>query len=131
MTMFSLAAVAFVCLTVIAVVTLWLQAKPRADRFQEMERVLTTLETRCKVLEGKAAQHDGHSYAPLPIVAELREELSKRHHMIDQDLREAALNADKAVRAVEVLNAEWTRRFEAVDRLSQTVGTLTTRGMRA
>ena len=42
---------AIVCAAALAAFWLWLRALPRADRWQEMERVLTTLETRAKQCE--------------------------------------------------------------------------------
>jgi len=118
---------ATICTSALCALYMVLRAQPRADRWEEMQRVLTTLETRCKVLERRMPPAEA-AYAELPLIAELREEMSKRHHDVDKDLREMQLLTDKTARAVEAVGSELARRLEVVNQLSHTVGTLAGRG---
>lgn len=140
----AVAITTIVCASLLFGLWLALRAQPRTDRWQEMERVLTTLETRCKLLEQQHVAHGhaitehyirldtlkGQSFAPLTAVAELREELSKGLHDAARAQAEVDARCALAERAVEVVGAEFKRQLETVSRLSQTVGTMATRGMR-
>jgi chromosome segregation ATPase len=117
-------------LSIVALVAfrMYLHAQPRADRWQEMERVLSTLETRCKQIEVMLKAHTdaisdhyakfdtlkGQHYAPLSGLAELRDEFSRLQ-----------MRTETNARAIENVVAEHNRANERVNQVTQTVSALT------
>lgn len=106
----------------------WLRALPRADRWQEMERVLSTLETRCKQIETMLKAHadaisdhyakfdtlKGQHYAPSSALAELRSEFSRLE-----------MKTETNSRAIENAVAAHNQAQERLSQVTQTVGALT------
>jgi chromosome segregation ATPase len=122
--------VATLCATALAALYMWLRALPRADRWMEMERVLTTLETRCKQIETMLRAHTdaiqehytkfdtlkGQHYAPSSHLAELRDEFSRLE-----------MKTETNARAIENVVAEHNRANERVNQVTQTISALTQR----
>lgn len=115
-------------LIVLVCIRMYLQAQPRADRWQEMERVLSTLETRCKQIETMVRAHTdaisehyakfdalkGQHYAPLSALAELRNEFSR-----------IEMKTETNARAIENAVSEHNRASERVNQVTQAVSALT------
>lgn len=123
--------VATVCMSSLCALYMVLRAQPRADRWMEMERVLTTLETRCKQIEVMLKAHTdaisehyarfdtmkGQYYAPMSTVAEIRDEFSRLE-----------MKTETNARAIENVVAEHNRANERVNQVTQTISALTQRG---
>lgn len=123
--------VATVCMSSLSALYMVLRAQPRADRWMEMQRVLCTLETRCKQHEVMLKAHTdaisehyarfdtmkGQYYAPMSTVAEIRDEFSRLE-----------MKTETNARAIENVVAEHNRANERVNQVTQTISALTQRG---
>lgn len=127
---------AIICATLLAAIWLLWRVDTNVDRFAEMQRVLTTLETRCKVIEGTARAHadaigehyarldtlKGQRFAPLVALDDIREDVSEFKHRVsgdvlklEEDVRVASIKAETIERRLIDVSAAFE---EKASRLS-------------
>jgi hypothetical protein len=127
---------AIVCSTCLAGTWMLYRTDSGLDRYLEMQRVLSTIETRCKVLEGTQRAHvdavsefygrfdtlKGQRFAPLVALDDIREDISAFKHAtkndvsaLADDVRVASLKADTIERRLVDVSAAFE---EKASRLS-------------